>query len=72
MSKYNSRCPLDCNKKGCGIHLCQRYADYQQGRAAGAREFAEWVYKLDLQEYEYTGSDELIYLFEEYQNLRKQ
>ena len=38
MSKYNSKCPLNCNKKGCGINLCQRYADYQQG----ARDFAEW------------------------------
>lgn len=28
MSKYNSKCPLNCNKKGCGTHLCQRYADY--------------------------------------------
>lgn len=33
MSEYNSKCPLNCNKKGCGTNLCQRYADYQQGRA---------------------------------------
>ena len=39
MSKYNSKCSLNCNKKGCGTHLCQRYADYQQG----VREFAEWL-----------------------------
>lgn len=33
------------------------------------REFAEWVYKLDLQYI--SGSDELIYLFEEYQKRSK-
>ena len=38
MSEYNSKCPLNCNKKGCGILLCQRYTDYQQGRADGFQE----------------------------------
>lgn len=41
MSKYNSKCPLNCNKKGCGILLCQRYADYQKGRADVITELLE-------------------------------